>query len=111
MRYYFFIIILLLPLSLFSQKKITLSGYISDKQTTEKLQGASVKIENQNKGVSANNYGFYSLTLLPGKYTVGYSFVGYEIQFVSINLNCDTIINISLKSVLTIEEVTVKHVD
>lgn len=55
MRYYFFIIILLLPLSLFSQKRITLSGYISDKHTTEKLPGASVKIEKQNKGVSANN--------------------------------------------------------
>jgi hypothetical protein len=108
MRYYFFIITFLLPLSLYSQKKITLSGYISDIQTTEKLPGASVKIENQNKGVSANNYGFYSLTLSPGAYTFGFSFVGYEMQFVSVRLHSDTIIDISLKSVLTIEEVTVK---
>lgn len=109
MKFYAITIIFLLSLTvIYGQEKFTISGHISDIQTTEKLPGASVKIEQQNKGVSANNYGFYSLTLSPGKYTIGYSYVGYEMQYVSINLNSDTIINISLKSVLTIEEVTVK---
>ncbi|KAF0238146.1 MAG: TonB-dependent receptor [Prolixibacteraceae bacterium] len=109
MKYYIpFIMFFLSFTTTYGQGRFTLSGYISDFQTTEKLPGASVKIEKQNKGVSANNYGFYSLTLTPGDYTFGYSFVGYEMQYVSVKLSCDTIINISLKSVLTIEEVTVE---
>jgi hypothetical protein len=109
MKYYIpFIMFFLSFTTTYGQGRFTLSGYISDFQTTEKLPGASVKIEKQNKGVSANNYGFYSLTLTPGDYTFGYSFVGYEMQYVSFKLSCDTIINISLKSALSIEEVIVK---
>ncbi len=102
------LLFLILVISTFGQKKLTMSGYISDKQTSEKLPGASIKLEKQNKGVSANNYGFYSLTLSPGDYTIAFSFVGYEIELVSIQLSNDTIIDISLKSSLTIKEVTVK---
>jgi hypothetical protein len=109
MKFYALILTFFLSITvIYGQEKFTISGHISDNQTTEKLPGASVKIENQNKGVSANNYGFYSLTLSPGNYTIGYSFVGYELQLISVNLRHDTTINILLKSVLTIEEVTVK---
>lgn len=103
------LIIFILSISTISgQNKFTISGYISDIRTTEKLPGASVVIEKQNQGVSANNYGFYSLTLSPGSYTIGFKYVGYEMQFVSIHLTNDTIVNVSLKTGLTIEEVTVK---
>ncbi len=102
------LVFLMFVITTYGQKKITLSGYVSDNQTSEKLPGASVKIEKQNKGVSANNYGFYSITLSPGDYSIAFSYVGYEMQLVSIRLRNDTIIDISLKKSLTIKEITVK---
>jgi hypothetical protein len=58
--------------------RITLSGYVRDAGTGEDLIGASVYVSELKTGVSTNVYGFYSLSLLPGKYTFIYSYIGYE---------------------------------
>jgi len=91
-----------------AQNKVTVSGYIQDKNTTEKLIGASVIIEGMNTGTASNRYGFYSLTLAPGKYNLRYSFVGYEAQVVDLDIKKDTVINASLLTDITLGEVTVK---
>jgi len=58
--------------------RITLSGYIRDAGTGEDLIGATVYVRELKTGASANVYGFYSISLLPGKYTFVYSYIGYE---------------------------------
>lgn len=72
---------LILPLlcsGALAQGGFTLSGNIKDKATGEDLIGALVQVTGPTTtGVSANTYGFYSLTLPPGDYTVRYSFMGY----------------------------------
>lgn len=91
----------------FAQEKITVSGYIQDKNSTEKLIGASVIIEGINKGTASNRFGFYSISIIPGKYNLRYSFVGYEPRIEVLDILKDTVINISLISDLTIDEITV----
>ena len=111
MRYTFFLVafILLQAGLVFAQKNVTINGYIQDKQTTERLPGASVYIEGINKGTASNRFGFYSVTLPAGVCSVRYSFVGYEPVTMLLKIEQDTSINITLSTDLKIEEVTVKE--
>jgi hypothetical protein len=85
----------------------TVSGYISDAATGEKLIGATVFCQETRQGTASNNYGFYSLTVTESSITLNYSFVGYKTQKKNIQLSKDTIINISLNSNNELEEVLV----
>jgi hypothetical protein len=70
-----------------AQEKFVLSGNINDAGTGEDLIGASVVVVGQsNTGAVSNAYGFYSLTLKKGQYQLRYQFVGYDPQFVNIDL-------------------------
>lgn len=84
-----FVIILLFTCSfLMASGRFTVSGTITDASTGETLPGASVSVEGASgRGASANLYGYYSLSLQPGNYTLVVSFLGYESQRVSIELN------------------------
>lgn len=55
----------------------TLSGTIRDSDTGEALIGASVYIPELQTGTLTNPFGFYSITLPSGIYTVSSSFIGY----------------------------------
>ena len=70
-------IFLLIPASLLAQKKVTLSGYIRDGKSNESLISATVSIKELGIGTQTNPYGFYSITVPAGSYTVSYSYVGY----------------------------------
>lgn len=61
-----------------TSNKYTLSGSIVDAVSGESLIGATVYCREMSSGAAANSYGFYSLTLNGGKYTLRYSFVGYQ---------------------------------
>ncbi len=58
--------------------KATLNGKIKSAADGEYLPGATVYIRELQAGVAANAYGFYSITVPPGEYTLVYSFVGYQ---------------------------------
>ena len=78
MRNYLSFIVILLIFSASAQKKYTVSGNIKDHNDGEDLIGASITVkELKGVGATSNIYGFYSLTLPQGKYTIVYSFVGY----------------------------------
>ena len=102
MKYSLLLIIILtfgFSLSGFSQKKITLSGSISDDSNGEDLIGAMVRVkEKPNMGAISNVYGFYSIDLPAGKYTFIYTYVGFQSKAVKINLIANTKKNIELKS-------------
>jgi hypothetical protein len=58
--------------------KNTLSGHIHDQKTGEDLIGATVYVKEIKTGTTSNIYGFYSISLVAGQYTVVYSYVGYN---------------------------------
>ncbi|MFT5778730.1 MAG: hypothetical protein ACI837_001686, partial [Crocinitomicaceae bacterium] len=76
--------------------------------------GAVVKVkELDNVGATANAYGFYSLTLETGEYTLIYRSSGYDTQEIKVNLTEDLIRNIELRipgDVQQFEEITVTTV-
>lgn len=56
----------------------TVSGTVRDKASGETLIGATVYIQELRAGITSNAYGFYSLTIPSGKYTIESSYLGYE---------------------------------
>ena len=99
---FFFLLILSLPVV--AQKKYTLSGYIKDAATGETLIGATITEKGNAKGISSNQYGFYSLTLAEGSYAFIASSVGYQPLPFNLELLKDTVVNISLNSGMALSE-------
>ena len=62
--------------SIFCQQKFTINGYIKDSLSGETLIGANLTVSADEKGVSSNQYGYYSLTLPKGNYLLSCTFVG-----------------------------------
>ncbi|MGM0613412.1 MAG: TonB-dependent receptor [Bacteroidota bacterium] len=76
--------------------RYTISGHVRDAQNGEELLGATVYVKELGRGTTTNNYGFYSLSLEPGEYTLVYSYVGYKKKTVEIDLQKDIKKNIEL---------------
>ena len=57
--------------------RVSISGRVVDAESGELLIGAAVYVPALKQGITANNYGFYSLTLSPGNYNLSISHVGY----------------------------------
>ncbi|WP_306641353.1 TonB-dependent receptor [Sanyastnella coralliicola] len=79
-----------IPSVLSAQDKITISGEISDESNGETLIGATVFVKELSLGTATNIYGFYSITLDPGTYTLKVSFIGYEPTEQVVTLDSDT---------------------
>lgn len=79
-----------------AQNKFTISGYVKDKKNGESLYGVNVYAKETMKGGSTNEFGFYSLTLPQGEYTIIASFLGYQNFEQAVSLNKDLRINIEL---------------
>ena len=59
-----------------AQQKFTISGTVTSQKTGETLIGASVRIINTTFGTVSNEYGFFSITLPQGSYTVEVTSIG-----------------------------------
>ena len=74
---YFFI---LFPIICFSQNNITISGYVDEAESGEKLIGATIYDLKSGKGTITNDYGFYSLTIPKDSIKIRVSYIGYVTQ-------------------------------
>ncbi len=85
----------------------TISGYVEDGETGEKLLGATIYDSKSGKGTTANSYGFYSITLAQDTVNLRISFVGFVSDKQTFYLDKNTTINTSLNSSLNLQEVEV----
>jgi hypothetical protein len=91
-----------------AQQKVTLSGYVKDKQTGEGLIGVNVLIKETSTGAATNPYGFYSITLPVATYQVTVSYMGYQSQNFNLNLTTNHTRDIALEpDVAELQEVVV----
>jgi hypothetical protein len=98
-----------------AQELRTISGTVKDQKTGELLLGVSVKIVEQPAiSISANEYGYYSVTLSSGDYTVAVDYAGYlpYRKKVSLqdNLKLDVMLSPQNDRVASIDEVVVSGV-
>ncbi len=106
-KVFFLAIAIFLGFTAFSQK-YTISGYVEDAETGERLIGANVFDANLIKNATATNvYGYYSLTVPKTDMILTSSFVGYSALQTEFKLTKDTVINIKLETSTKIGTVVV----
>lgn len=102
-----FAFLFLTTLNAQDNSKFTISGFIEDVDSGEKLISASLFDLKSEKGTITNTYGFYSLTLPKDSVYLSFSYTGYKEEEMVFYLDRDTTINIKLGADLVLEEVEV----
>lgn len=87
MKKYLLLFLLFGALPALAQDKFTLSGTVIDANSNETLIGVNVVVTELKTGVTTNEYGFYSITLPKGIYTLQVSYLGYKTIEQTLNLN------------------------
>ncbi|MVT08292.1 TonB-dependent receptor [Chitinophaga tropicalis] len=112
MRYKIIYTLLFITISFraYSQEKVALSGVITMKANTETIIGASIFIPEAKVSAVTNAYGFYSITLPKGEYTIVISCIGFESIEEHIFLTGNTRKDFSmLEKSRTLDEVVIKY--
>jgi hypothetical protein len=79
---------------------VTITGYINNKDTKERVSGVTVYIQKLSAGAISNEHGFYSLTIPRGVHVVKFSFIGMREKTVNLNLYGPGELNVDMNSVL-----------
>ena len=106
----FFTLLLLLPTPGSSQvvRPYTVSGYIRDAGSGETLLNCTISVSPAGIVTQSNAYGFFSVTLAPGKYTLSFSYAGYAVLQKEVNVEGDVPLAIQLQSTAgQLQEVTI----
>jgi TonB-dependent starch-binding outer membrane protein SusC len=86
----------------------TLHGIVKDSANGEMLIGVTVMIKELKKGTATGLDGSYNIKIAEGKYSIVFSYVGYETIEKKVNLNKDILLNIVLKpSLANLNEVVI----
>ena len=108
MRHIIFLLTLLCSAWLASAKPVTVSGYVVDAQSGERLIGAAVMDTITRQGTVTNSGGYFSLPLTGSEAAIRASYVGYAPSGIqSVRLNRDTLLRIVLKENTQLQELTV----
>lgn len=103
------LLLMVFTTAVMAQKKVTISGYIKDVTNGEAAIGATVYVPEIEAGVSANIYGFYSLTVEPGDYTLVFSYVGFETVTKQVSVQENVTIGLELEpSEVKLQEVVIE---
>ena len=94
--------------STISQGKATFAGYVRNNKNGEPVVGAYISIENTNIGISTDQYGYYSLTVPKGSFTLNIQGIGMKDTRRRVSLYSDGKFNIDMdERVTSLKEVIV----
>lgn len=94
--------------STISQGKATFAGYVRNNKNGEPVVGAYISIENTNIGVSTDQYGYYSLTVPKGSFTLNIQGIGMKDTRRRVALYTDGKFNVDMdERVTSLKEVIV----
>lgn len=89
-------------------RNFVISGYVQDAKTGEGLVLANVWEANSGKGISTNDYGFFSLSLEEGPVDLHFSYLGYQKKVIQQELKQGQRLGVKLTPSLTLQEVVVE---
>jgi hypothetical protein len=97
------------PLKIQAKTGFTVYGTITSGKTGETVIGASITVVGSNAGTTSNEYGFYSLQLAKGDYTLTVTSLGMNPEIIPLYLEKNTRLDIRLKEeVKALETVIVR---
>jgi hypothetical protein len=79
-------------------KSFTVSGYVRDAASGEVLINATITVTPAGAVVQSNAYGYFSITLPAGNYTVNVSYTGYSLYKTDIQLTANKSLEITMQS-------------
>lgn len=91
-----------------SAQKFTISGYVSDAESGEKLIAATVFDKKSKLGTVTNTYGFFSLTVPGDSVFLTASYLGFQSQTMPIFLRENVKLNLELLPAAALKEVEIK---
>ena len=91
-----------------AQTEVTLSGYIMDAASGERLAGATVYLPELNRGSACNEYGFFSMRVPAREVHVVFRYVGYQPRQINLVSKRDTLVTVAMESGNLVKEVEVK---
>lgn len=91
----------------FMAQSYTISGYLEDAATGEKLIAANVYDQHSGAGAVTNTYGFFSLTLPADSVALTFSYIGYQAQEERFLLTANRTLNINLSPYVELATVEV----
>jgi hypothetical protein len=102
------LIVFLFSFSFIQAQDYTISGYVRDIENGETLIGSFVFLSESGASTVTNEYGFYSITVKGGTYTLNGTYLGYINNIQSINLDQNRTINLDMNpDANTLDEVVV----
>lgn len=112
LQHFVLIVVMLIALSKAGKaqalENYTLSGYVREFGTAETMIGVNIFLRDKPQvGTVSNLYGFYSITLPKGRYDIVFSYVGYAPVVLELNLERNTVKDISLSEGIEMQEVVV----
>jgi hypothetical protein len=91
-----------------AQIRHTISGTIRQGSSGETLTGVTVAVvERPGVGVTTNDYGFYSLSLPAGSYTLRFTHAGYKQELVPVKLESNITVSVGMSDDSKMQEVVV----
>ena len=107
---FFFFSVMPIPKAEEGLKSVTISGFVRDAKSGETLNGAVIyPREKPTIGINSNSYGYYSLTLPSGQYTIIIQYLGYKAKSISLNLTDNVKIDVELEEEsIALKEVTIR---
>ncbi len=94
---YYILLFFLLSFTVNAQKYGLIKGRITDADSKEPLLYATVLIKGTTHGTTTDAEGYYTLSnLLPGKYTIEYSFLGYHTVDKDVTVSAGQVVTINI---------------
>jgi hypothetical protein len=90
-------------------KSATISGFVRDARNGETLNGAVIfPKEKPTVGITTNSYGYFSLALPTGNYSIVVQYLGYKTKIIPIDLKENVSVTIDLEEEsISLKEVTI----
>jgi len=103
---FFILVFFFTALGANAQQKFTISGTITSKTKGETIIAATIKVGNLI--TTSNDYGFYSITVVKGDYSMEVTAVGLQTAIQKITADRNLVLNISLEDIIKdLDEVVV----
>jgi len=107
----FFLLVILRPGLADSDppKNATISGFVRDARNGESLTGAVIyPKENPSVGITSNSYGYFSLSLPTGEYSLIVQFLGYKTKIIALELKENVKLNFEMEEEsIALKEITI----
>ena len=102
------LLLFFIAVNVITAQKFILKGRITNSNTNEPLSFANLRIDESTFGTSANIEGNYELRLIPRRYSIITSFIGFKSDTAEIDLAGNFTLNISLIPIsIELPEITV----